>query len=93
MHLYITPNDLQTGNDLQIGPQMIPGVDLKWSRGKTKNGMKFVPQVEISIFYTKQKQALTDHILYRYYSHDKIVPRIDYHKSSSGCLVISFAYT
>ena len=50
MHLYITANDPQTGNDLQIGPQMIPGVDLKWSHGKTKNGMEFVPQVEISIF-------------------------------------------
>ena len=71
-------------NDLQIGPQMILDVDLKWSRGKTKNSMEFVPRVEISIFYTKQKQAITDHILYRYNSHHKIVPRIDYHKSSVG---------
>ena len=55
-----------------------------------KNGMEFVPRVEISIsfLYTKQKQAITDHILYRYNSQDKIVPRIDFHKRSAECLVI-----
>ena len=49
--------------------------------------MEFVPRVEISIYYPKQKQAITEHILCRYnhfqltsrfsHSHDKIVLRID----------------
>ena len=58
------------------------------------NGMEFVLRVGILIFlYTKQKQAITNHILYRYNSHDKIVPHIDFHKSSRECLVISFGLT
>ena len=49
--------------------------------------MEFVPRVEISIFYPKQKQAITEHILCRYnyieltsclsHSHDKVVLRVD----------------
>ena len=34
-------NDPQTGNDPQIGPQMIPDEDRKWSRRKIRNGMEF----------------------------------------------------
>ena len=45
-----TENDPQTGNDPQIGPQMIPDVYRKWSRRKTRNGMEFVPPVEVSFF-------------------------------------------
>ena len=37
----LTANDLKTGNDPQIGPQMIPDVHRKWYRRKTKNGMEF----------------------------------------------------
>ena len=42
-----TANDPQTGNDPQIGSQMIPSrkmipdVDHKWSRRKTRNGKEF----------------------------------------------------
>ena len=45
---------------------------------KIRNGMEFVPRVEISIFCTKKKQTITDHILYRYNFHDKIFLPIDY---------------
>ena len=45
-----TANDPQTGNDPQIGPQMIPDVDRKWSQRKTRNGMEFAPPVEVSFF-------------------------------------------
>ena len=51
--------------------------------------------IDISIFFnTKQKQAITDHILYGYNSHDQIFLRVDYmyHKISAECLVIGFAY-
>ena len=41
-----TTNDPQTGNDPQIGPQMIPDADRKWSRRKTRNAIEFVPSVE-----------------------------------------------
>ena len=44
-------------------PQMIPDVDRKWSRWKTRNGMEFVPQVVVSIFNI-QKQIITYHILH-----------------------------
>ena len=37
-----------TANDPES--QMIPDVDHKWSRRKTRNGMKFVPPVEVSFF-------------------------------------------
>ena len=37
-----------TANDPEL--QMIPDVDRKWSRRKTRNGMGFVPPVEVSIF-------------------------------------------
>ena len=75
---------------------------------KTRNGIEFVPRVRIQFFYTKQKQAITDHLLHRYNSQDKIFLRIDYiivsrgdsstnydymyHKISAECLVIGFAY-
>ena len=36
-----TANDTQTGNDPQIGPQMIPDVDRTWFRRQTRNGMDF----------------------------------------------------
>ena len=63
---------------------------------KIRNGMEFVPRVEISIFCTKKKQAITDHILYRYNFHDKIFLPIDLihvpYKISAEYLVIHFAY-
>ena len=43
-------------------PQMIPNVDRKLSRRKTRNGMEFVPRVVVSIFNI-QKQIITYHIL------------------------------
>ena len=39
--LYSAANDPQTGNDPQIGPQMIPDVNRKWSRRKITDGMDF----------------------------------------------------
>ena len=39
-------NDPQTGNDPHIGLQMIPDVDHKWSRRKTRDAIEFVPSVE-----------------------------------------------
>ena len=36
-----TANDPQTGNEPQIGPQMIPDEDRKWSLQKTRKGMEF----------------------------------------------------
>lgn len=50
---------------------------------ETKNGIKFVPREEILNFLdTKEKQAITDHFLWGYNSHDNIVPRVNYCKSS-----------
>ena len=46
------PNDPQTGNDPQLGPQMIPDVDRKWSRRKGTNGMEFgLPDFFILFLY------------------------------------------
>ena len=39
--MYSAAKDPQTGNDPQIGPQMTPDEDRKWSRQKTRNGMEF----------------------------------------------------
>ena len=60
-HVYSAANDPQTGNDPhiandpQIGPQMIP--NRKWSRRKTRNGMEFVPPVEVSIFNINRSKS------------------------------------
>ena len=59
VQLYSAENDPQTRN----GPQIIPDVDRKWSRRKTRKGMEFVPWVVDS---DKQKQVVTDPVLYGY---------------------------
>ena len=55
-----TANDPQTGNDPE--PQMIPDVDLKWSRWKTSNGMEIVPRAAsasaVSAFWKTHKWKL-----------------------------------
>ena len=38
-------------------PQMIHDVDRKWSRRKMRNGMEFVPPVEVSIFNINRKKS------------------------------------
>ena len=42
--LYSAANDPQTGNDPEPH-EMIPDVDRKWSRQKTRNGMELVSRV------------------------------------------------
>ena len=70
--LYSAANDPQTANDPQIGPQMIPDVDRKCSRRKTRNGMEFVPGVEVSIFnITRSKSELTIFYMKILNSHGK----------------------
>ena len=57
---------------------MNPNVDPKCSHRKKENGMEFLPRAErFEFFYSKQKQAITEHILFKYNYHDKIVLRID----------------
>ena len=91
----LTTNDLQTGNDPHIGPQMIRS--RKWSCWKTRNGMEFVPRVEVSIFNIskhKQKQITTNHILQRsiwIYWNPMIKSSLNnYRKSSAEFLAIGF---
>ena len=45
----------QTANDPK--PQMSPDVDRKWSRRKTRNGMEFVPGVEVTIFNISRSKS------------------------------------
>ena len=56
----------RTVNDPQCGPQMI--------LQENENGMEFVLRVEILIFNINgNNYVITDHILYRYNSQDKII--------------------
>ena len=70
-------------------PQMIPcHVDRKRShrKGVCSFGRDFN-------FYPEQKQAMTDHILCRYDSHDKLISSSDrLQQKLCVCVVIGFAY-
>ena len=71
-----TGNDPQTEYDSEIEPRMIPDVDRKWSRRKTRTGMEFIPPVEVSIFnINRSKSQLTMFYIYMdiLNSHDKVL--------------------
>lgn len=74
--------------DLEPSPAM-HSENEEWN-GVCSSGKDFI----FIYIYIKQKQAITDNLLYRYNSQDKIFLRIDYmyHKISAECLVIGFAY-
>ena len=44
-----------TANDTE--PQMIPNVDCKWSRRKTRNGMESIPPFEVSIYNINRSKS------------------------------------
>lgn len=74
--MYSAANDPQTANDPQIGPQMIPDVNRKWSRRKTTDGMDFgfldFSIFSIFLFFFHQLKDKLDQIKEKIYWQRKL---------------------